>query len=64
MKAKQIEPGYWQVVDGEKWYTAKRLDNGQWFVRNHHMRSINQGSAIHRRVTSAISDSIRALSDV
>jgi hypothetical protein len=54
MRAKLIDTDYYEVVDGEKWYSAKLMVNGRWFVTNHRGRGINQGSAIHRRVVAAI----------
>ena len=54
MKARKIGHGYYEVVDGEKWYTASLLTNGLWFVVNHRGTAIRQQSAVHRRVIAAI----------
>lgn len=54
MKAKLLEPDFYEVVDGEAWYTASLNIDGSWFVMNHRGTLILQGSAIHRRVVEAI----------
>ena len=44
---------FYEVQDGEKWYTASRRF-ASWYVVNHRGTSIRQGSAIHRRVVAAV----------
>ncbi|WP_396909970.1 hypothetical protein [Mycolicibacterium sp.] len=56
MKAQLIDTDYYEVVDGEKWYSAKRRPDHTFFVTNHRGRVIKEGSDIHRRVVAAISD--------
>ena len=65
MKAKFIDTGYYEVVDGDKWYTARRLPGytaGEltWFVCNHRGRIIKQGSALYRAVVRTVVQAIVA----
>ncbi|ALA48182.1 hypothetical protein AU152_gp69 [Mycobacterium phage Phlei] len=54
MKAREIEPRYYEVTDGEKWYSAVQLGDGGFNVMNHKGQIIRQGSAIYRAVIAAI----------
>lgn len=54
IQVKKISHGYYEVIDGEKWYTASLMTNGLWFVVNHQGRAINQGTAVHRRVVATL----------
>jgi hypothetical protein len=52
----KIGPDYFQVHDGDKWYTASKMEGGLWFVVNHQGRAIRQGTEIHRRVVAAVDE--------
>lgn len=56
MKAILLETDFYEIRDGEKWYTAAQMSSGLYFVVNHKGRYINQGSAIHRKVVAAIEE--------
>lgn len=53
MKAREVEPHYYEIVDGEKWYSAAKRSDGTYFVCGR-QRSLKDGSATHRRVVAAI----------
>jgi hypothetical protein len=54
MRVREIEPHYYEVTDGEKWYSAVQLGDGSYHVMNHQGRIIQQGAAIYRAVAAAI----------
>lgn len=54
MKASLIEPEFFEVVDGETWYTASRREDGSLFVMNHRGTVIREQSAVHKRVAAAV----------
>lgn len=56
MKATVLETKFYEITDGEKWYTASLTEGGQYFVTNHKGRLINQGTAIHRKVVAAVNE--------
>lgn len=54
MRVREIEPRYYEVTVGEKWYSAAQCNDGGFFVMNHRGRAIRQGSALYRAVVAAI----------
>lgn len=54
MKAQLVDTDYYEVADGEKWYSAKRRNDSTFFVTNHRGHVIKDGSTIHRRVVAAV----------
>ena len=57
MKVKEIDPDYWQVSDGHKWWTAKSVANfglRYWHITNSRGTVIDPGGPTGRRVVSAI----------
>lgn len=56
MNAFRLETDFYEIHDGEKWYTARQRDDGSYFVVNHKGRYIDQDTVIHRKVVAAVKE--------
>lgn len=46
--------GYYEVVDGDKWWTLILMTNGVWNVTNHRGQQIKQDGPLGRKLFRAI----------
>lgn len=57
MQVKQIGADYWQVTDGDRWWTVKSVANygmRYWLITNSRGRVLNSTGATGQRVLAAI----------
>ena len=60
MKAEWMpQENYWQVTDGERWWTAHRAGNPHgWFIANESLRLIAPSSRLGRQIIKAVDTAI------
>ena len=54
MKVTELEPGFFEVLDGQRWWTASYKEGGGWFIVNEHGRTIRNTGTQGKKILAAL----------
>lgn len=54
MQAKHRGHDYYEVVDGDKWWTLILATSGTWVITNHRGQQVRQDGALGKKLFAAI----------